>query len=239
MRSRQALELAQDLSHPFSRALAHCYAAMLHQFRREPCLVQQQAEAAMTLCTEQGFTYYLAWATLLRGWGLMVQSADRTNEDAMAQLRQGFADLLATGAGIRETYYRALLAEAAGSRGKSEAGQQLLAEALAAVQRTEERYWEAELYRWQGDVLGQDAERPQWEGAEANFLLALEVARSQQAKSLELRAALSLGRLWQAQGKRDDARALLVPVSHWFTEGFDTADLQEAKALLEALIQHA
>ena len=152
MRSRQALELAQNLSHPFSLALAHCYAAMLYQFRREPRLVQQQAEAAMTLCTEQGFTYYLAWATILRGWALTAQSADRANEDAMAQLHQGFADLLATGAGIRETYYRALLAEAAWSRGKSEAGQQLLAEAFAVMQRTEERYWEAELYRLQGDV---------------------------------------------------------------------------------------
>ena len=169
MRSRQALELAQNLSHPFSLALAHCYAAMLHQFRREPRLVQQQAEAAMTLCSEQGFTYYLAWATILRGWALTAQSAERANEDAMAQLRQGFADLLATGAGIREAYYRALLAEAAWSRGKSEAGQQLLAEAFAAVQRTEERSWEAELYRLQGELLGQKAERPQREGAEANF----------------------------------------------------------------------
>jgi predicted ATPase len=212
---------------------------MLHQFRREPRLVQQQTEAAMSLCTEQGFTYYLAWATLLRGWGLMVQSADRANEDAMSQLRQGFADLLATEAGIREAYYRALLAEAAWSRGNSDTGQQLLAEAFAAVQHTEERYWEAELYRLQGDLLGQAAERPQREGAEANFLRALAVARSQQSKSLELRAAMSLGKLWQEQEKRDDARTLLVSVYHWFTEGFDTADLQEARALLEALIQHA
>jgi len=191
----------------------------------------------MSLCTEQGFTYYLAWATILQGWALTAQSADRTHGDAMAQVHQGFADLLATGAGIREAYYRALLAEATSPTGKSEAGQQLLAEAFAAVQRTEERYWEAELYRWQGELLGQEAERPQWEGAEAHFLRALEVARSQQAKSLELRAAMSLGRLWQEQGKRDDARALLVPVYHWFTEGFDTADLLEAKALLDALIQ--
>jgi predicted ATPase len=235
MRSCQALELAQNLSHPFSLALALCYAAMLHQFRREPRLVQQQVEAAMTLCSEQGFTYYLAWATILRGWALTTQSAERVNEDAMAQLRQGFADLLATGAGIREAYYRALLAEAAWSRGKSEAGQQLLAEAFATVQRTEERSWEAELYRLQGELLGQKAERPQREGAETNFLQALEVARSQQAKSLELRAAMSLGRLWQQPGKRDDARALLTPVYNWFTEGFDTADLQEAKALLDAL----
>jgi predicted ATPase len=235
MRSRQAVALAEDLSHPFSLALAHCYAAMLHQWRREPCLVRQQAEAAMSLCTEQGFTYYLAWATLMRGWALTAQGAEGANEEAMAQLRQGFADLLATGAGIREAYYRALLAEAAWSRGDSETGQQLLAEALAAVQRTEERYWEAELYRSQGELLGQEAERPQREDAEAHFLRALEVARSQQAKSLELRAAMSLGRLWQEQGKRDDARTLLAPVYHWFAEGFDTADLREAKALLDAL----
>lgn len=154
----------------------------------------------------------------------------------MAQVQQGFTDLLATGAGIREAYYRALLAEAAGSRGDSAAGQQLLAEAFAAVQRTEERYWEAELYRLQGELLGQEAERPQWEGAEAHFLQALEVARGQQAKSLELRAAMSLGRLWREQGKRDAARTLLAPAYHWFTEGFDTADLQEAKALLDALL---
>ena len=152
----------------------------------------------------------------------------------MAQLQQGFTDVLATGAGLRETYYRALLAEAAGTRGESEAGQQLLAEAFAAMQRTEERYWEAELYRCQGELFGQAAERRRQEGTEANFLRALEVARSQQAKSLELRAAMSLGRLWQKQGKRDDARTLLVPVYNWFTEGFDTADLQEAKALLDA-----
>jgi predicted ATPase len=109
-----------------------------------------------------------------------------------------------------------------------------LAEAFAAVQRTEERYWEAELYRLQGELLGQGTERPQREGAEANLLRALEVARGQQAKSLELRAAMSLGRFWQGQGKRDEARTLLVPVYNWFTEGFDTADLQEAKALLDA-----
>jgi predicted ATPase len=103
------------------------------------------------------------------------------------------------------------------------------------VQRTEERYWEAELYRLQGELRGQEAEGPQWEGVEAPLLRALEVARSQQAKSLELRAAMSLGRLWQEQGRRDDAHTLLVPVYHWFTEGFDTADLREAKALLDAL----
>ena len=155
----------------------------------------------------------------------------------MEQLRQGFADLLATGAGIRETYYRALLAEVDVYRGKSAEGQRLLDGAFAAVERTQERYWEAELYRLQGDVLGQDAQMSRREGTEANFFRALEVARSQQSKSLELRAATSLARLWQEQGKHDAARSVLVPVYDWFTEGFDTADLQEAKALLTELGQ--
>jgi len=208
---------------------------MLHQFRREPRLVQQQAEAALRLCTEQGFTYYLAWATLMQGWALTVQSAERANGDVMAQVRQGFADLFATGAGIRETYYRALFAEVAWSRGDSDTGQQLLAEAFAVVQRSEERYWEAELYRLHGELLGQEAERPQREGAEAHLLRALEVACSQHAKSLELRAATSLARLWQQQGKCQEARELLAPIYGWFTEGFDTVDLQEAQALLEKL----
>jgi hypothetical protein len=116
------VRLAQDLSHPFSLALAHCYAAMRHQLRREPRLVQQQAEAAMRLCTEQGLTDYLAWARLLRGWARMAQGAERTNEEALAQVHQGFADLLATGAGIRETYYHALLAEVRGREGTATQG---------------------------------------------------------------------------------------------------------------------
>ena len=102
---------------------------------------------------------------LLRGWALMAQGAESAKEEALAQMRQGFTDLLATGAGIRETYYRALLAEVAWSRGDSDTGQQLVAEACAVVQRTEERYWEAELYRLQGALGGQGAERPQWEGS--------------------------------------------------------------------------
>jgi predicted ATPase len=109
-----------------------------------------------------------------------------------------------------------------------------LAEAFAAVQRTEECYWEAELHRLQGELLAQDVARPQLEQIETRFLWALEVARDQQAKSLELRAAVCLARLWQQQGKGSAARALLAPVVNWFTEGFDTADLQEAKALLDA-----
>jgi predicted ATPase len=140
-------------------------------------------------------------------------------------------------------YYLALLAEAYGQGGQAEAGLAVLAEALAAVEKTGERWCEAELYRLKGELLlqsgGQVREsgvsNPQSETAEICFHQALELARRQQAKSWELRAAVSLSRLWQRQGKRAEAHALLAPIYGWFTEGFDTADLQEAKALLEAL----
>ena len=126
-----------------------------------------------------------------------------------------------------------LLAEAYGEVGQTEAGLTVLAEALAVVDNTGERYWEAELYRLKGELLLRRASPT--EEVEAWFQQALDVARHQQAKSLELRAAMSLSRLWQQQGKRAEARELLAPIYGWFTEGFDTADLQEAKALLEAL----
>jgi predicted ATPase len=110
----------------------------------------------------------------------------------------------------------------------------VLADAFTLVAETEARWWEAELYRLQGELLRQ-LPRPDVGKAEACFQQALDVARRQQAKALELRAALSLSRLWQAQGKHDGARTLLAEIYCWFTEGFDTADLQEAKALLAAL----
>ncbi|HLB78720.1 MAG TPA: hypothetical protein VJO72_16945, partial [Candidatus Dormibacteraeota bacterium] len=127
-----------------------------------------------------------------------------------------------------------LLAEAYGRAGQAEAGLAMLAEALEAVDKYGERFYEAELHRLKGELLLQQSAEFQGE-AEACFHQALDVARRQQAKSLELRAAMSLARLWQRQGKRDAARELLAEVYGWFTEGFDTVDVQEAKALLEAL----
>jgi predicted ATPase len=127
-----------------------------------------------------------------------------------------------------------LLAEASGQAGQPEAGLTVLAEALTLVAATEERWWEAELHRLQGVLLLQ-LPLPDVGQAEGCLLLALDVARRQQAKALELRAALSLARLWQGQGKGAAARQLLAESYRWFTEGFDTADLQEAKALLAEL----
>jgi predicted ATPase len=130
--------------------------------------------------------------------------------------------------------YLAHLAEAYGQVGQTEEGLTTLAEALATAHKTGDRYWEAELHRLKGELLLTLSAEKHTE-AETCFHQALEIARQQQAKSLELRAATSLSRLWQRQGKRDEARQLLAPIYGWFTEGFDTADLQDSRALLEAL----
>jgi len=134
----------------------------------------------------------------------------------------------------RSQLYVDLLTEAHAAAGQAEAGLDVLAEALALVDHTGERYWEAEIYRLKGDLLLQQAV-PDMSQAEACFQQALTVARRQQAKSLELRTAMSLARLWQQRGKRAEARQLLAEVYGWFTEGFDTPDLQEAKVLLDEL----
>jgi predicted ATPase len=138
------------------------------------------------------------------------------------------------GAQLGLSWLLPLLAEAYGKAGQVEAGLQTLAEALALVAQTEERSYEAELYRLQGELLLARSAEHHAEAA-ACWRQALAIARRQEAKSLELRAAMSLARLWQQQGKRTEAHALLTPVYGWFTEGFDTADLQEAKALLDEL----
>jgi predicted ATPase len=152
----------------------------------------------------------------------------------IAQICQGLAAFRATGTEAWRPYYLALLAEAQEKIGQAEEGLSMLAEALTLVAKTGERFYEAELHRLQGELLLQRAV-PAAPQAEACFQQALAIARRQQAKSLELRAAMSLARLWQGQGKHAEARQLLAPIYNWFTEGFDTADLREAKGLLEAL----
>src|SRR5581483_152829 len=234
-RSQEALALAQELSHPFSLALVFDYATILHQFRRERQIVQERATAAIALCTEQGFAYYLAWGTIMRGWALAEQGQVG---EGIAQMRQSLAALRSTGAELRHPYYLALLADACGKVEQTEEGLAALAEAQARVDKTGERWYEAELYRLKGELtLQSESKTPDscTAEAEACFQQALGVARHQEAKSLELRAATSLARLWQQQGKQTEARYLLAPVYNWFTEGFDTKDLQEAKALLEEL----
>jgi predicted ATPase len=137
--NREALTLAQELSHPFSLAVALDYAAMLYQLRRERHAVQERASAAMALCAEQGFAYYLAWGTTIQGWAQVAPSQD---EAGLAQIRRGLDALRATGAALRLPYYLALLAEACGQTGRTAAGLTLLAEALAQVHKTGESWTE-------------------------------------------------------------------------------------------------
>jgi class 3 adenylate cyclase/predicted ATPase len=238
-RSHEAITLARELSHAYSLVLALHNAADLHQRRRERQAAQERAEAVIALCTEHGFAQYLAWGTILCGWALAEQGQ---REAGIAQMRQGIAAHQATGTEAGRHHLN-LLAEAYGKGGQAEEGLAILAEALAAMEKTGRREYEAELYRLKGELLlAQISTRRRAKGtrqkqaeAESCFRQALTVARRQQAKSWELRAAMSLSRLWQQQGKRAEARELLAPIYSWFTEGFDTLDLQEAKALLEDL----
>jgi class 3 adenylate cyclase/predicted ATPase len=229
--TNEALTLAQELTHPFSLAFALGMAAIVHQFRREAQGVQERAEALIALSTEQGFPHWLAFGTILRGWAL---SGQGEGAEGIGQMRQGLVAYRAMGAELTRPYFLSLLAEADGKVGQIEEGLTVLNEALDTVNKTEERNWEAELHRGKGGLLliqqGQKGGR-----AEECFWKALDIARRQQAKSLELRAAISLSRLWQQQGKKEEAQQLLTESCSWFTEGFDTADLKEAKILLEEL----
>jgi predicted ATPase len=261
-RSHEALTLAQELSHPYSLGFALNWVATLHQLRRDGQLTQERAESVIVLSTEQGFPRWLAIGTILRGWVLTEQGQ---GEEGITQMRQGLAAHRDTGAELMRSYHLALLAEACGKGGQAEEGLSVLAETLAAVDKTGERYYEAELYRLKGALTLQQFNvqgskfkvensfelrvRSSESEAEECFSRAIEVARKQQAKSLELRAVMSLARLWQQQAARsesrntdhvsrtklDEARQMLSDIYNWFTEGFDTKDLQEAKALLAEL----
>jgi len=248
-RTEEALTLAQELGHPHSLANALYWAARLHQFRREEQETQRRAEALLALSTEQEFPVWLEYGTILQGWALAVQGQ---GEEGMAQLRQSLAALQAVGNVLSEPHAQALLAEAYGKTGQMDKGLAALGEALACVDRTGERCYEAELYRLKGELTLQRESKlqgpkstvagprsltsdPQGE-AEACFLKAIDISRKQQAKSLELRAAMSLARLWQQKGEAAEAHQMLSEVYNWFTEGFDTKDLQEARALLAELV---
>jgi class 3 adenylate cyclase/predicted ATPase len=231
-RSDEALTLAQQSVHPFSLGFALCWAAAFHQYRREVHCTQERAEAAISLATDQGFPYFMAIGSLLRGWALAQQAGQA--REGIEQITQGLMTYRATGAELWRPYGLVLLAEVHGTIREPEAGLTVLVEALTLAETTGARWYVSELYRLKGELLLQLSSDNQAE-AEASFQHAIRIAQSQQAKSWELRAAISLARLWQSQGKRQEAHDLLAPVYGWFTEGFDTADLQDAKALLDAL----
>lgn len=250
-KDREAFALAKELAHPYSLALNLYAATRLRQHCGERQVVQERAEELIALCSEQGFALYLEGGIVAHGWALT--EAGR-GEEGIVQLRRGLAAYEAIGAQLVRPYFLALLASAHAKMGQFEEGLQVLTEALAQVDKTGERYYEAELNRLKGELLLGRVEsrqsRVESHGprtldselstldsheAEACFRKAVEIARRQSAKSLELRAAMSLARLRQRQGRREEARKLLAEVYDWFTEGFDTKDLQDAQALLKEL----
>jgi class 3 adenylate cyclase/predicted ATPase len=230
-RSREAVKLSEELAHPFSMALALNYAAIFHQFRREPEAAYQRAEAAIVICKAQKFAYYLGWAKIIRGWAIAEQG---DCDEGEAVIQSGLRTLQDTGAKRSMPYYRSLLAEVYSKSGQLEKGMQTISAAFVEAENIGERWWEAELYRLKGALLLRQS-TPDDIRAEDCFQQALSVARRQQSIALELRAAASLYHLWQQQGKRDNARQLLFGVYNRLTEGFDTPDVKEAKGLLDEM----
>ena len=235
--TQDALHLAHELAHPYTLAFAPSITVYFYQFRREGTVVREQAEAVLTLSTEHGFAYRAAVATIMRGWAL---AAAGQLEEGVVRMQEGLAAQRATGAEAVHPYFLALQAEIYGKMGQPQEGLTTLAVALAAVEKTGEQWYEAELYRLKGTLTLQSkvqSPKPKVEEEAAEyFQKAIEIARRQQAKSLELRAVTSLSRWWQSQGKKEKARQMLAEIYSWFTEGFDTADLKEAKALLDELL---
>ena len=235
----KALRLAQHLAHPFSLARTLHYDTILCQLHRDTLATRDQADVEITVATAQNFALAQASGRIMHGWAIGVQEH---SPEGLVQIRQGLDMYRLTGAEYQRPHYLTLLAEVSGLLGQPDDRLVALDEALTVMEQTGERYYKAELHRQRGELLLlREAQSPPAQGsreqhdAEACFQQALAVARRQQAKSLESRATLSLSRLWQQKGKRTEAYDLLAPIYGWFTEGFDTADLQDAKALLDEL----
>jgi predicted ATPase/class 3 adenylate cyclase len=230
-RSREAIGSARELRHPHSLACSMYFAIRLHLLRGETREADQLADAAFALSTKHGFTLWTALIVFMQGWSLYQQG--RATE-GIVRMRTGQDDARATGHKASRTMYYALLGEAYGHIAQPEEAWRMLAKAMSSIEEGGQRYYEAEAYRLKGELHLQEAD-PDLEQAEACLQRALEIARRQQAKSWELRAATSLARLWAEQGERRKAHDLLAPVYGWFTEGFDTADLRNARALLDEM----
>ena len=249
LKSQAAVSWAREALDPFSLAFALVFAAGLHQLRREATLTQSNAQAGILLAREHGFTALVSAGTIRHGWALAQQGH---GEEGLRQMHEGLTARQAAGAELAQPYFLALQAEIYGNLGQNDRALTLLTQALSAMTASGEHRLEAELYRLRGELTLQKALQvagPPFEvlsntlqptlhaqaEAEECFLKALDIAQKQQAKSLELRAVVCLARLWQQQGKPHEAHQRLSEIYHWFTEGFATKDLQEAKSILQEL----
>ena len=191
--------------------------------------MRRHAEQAVSLSTEHGFSYWLAWGLIYRGWSM---ASLGESEEGYGLIARGLALHRATGAVISRSFALTLLAEACNRLGRTTEGLSYLTEAEQIIETTNDAFHEAELHRVRGDLLNANGDLA---GAERSYQQAIAVAKRQSAKIFELRASTGLACLWRDQGKRTEARDLLVAIYGWFTEGFDTPALQDAKALLDAL----
>jgi predicted ATPase len=228
--SAAAIALGRKLAHPFSLAYALAFGAFVHQARREVALTRERAEETIGICAEHGFAMYHAVASVFRGWA-MAEAGER--EAGLAAMESALVAYNATGATLVRPYYAALIAEAEARCGMADQARARLVAALGAAERTGERVYAAELTRLKGEL---DAPTPgRAADAEAAFRAAQRIARAQESRSLELRAAMSLARLWQSASRTAEAGAVLAPIHARFAEGHDTADLKAAAGLLAAL----
>ena len=228
--AEDGVSLAKKLSHPFSLAMACYFIAQVHQYRLESDIVRFQAQAAITMCEQHGFESFRAQSTVLLGWATAVGGE---SDLGIAHIREGLTAWQSTGTGMRRPYFLALLADALLRADRIDEGLEIIIEAEALIEHSGETRWQAETVRLKGALMEHGDAAV--EKIEATYQLALEIACEQEARSLQLRATTSLGRLWNNQGKANDARQLLIPLYEWFTEGFNTPDLIEAKALLGEL----
>jgi predicted ATPase len=227
--NREMRQLARAIGHPFSLAYALHHTAWLYQYGRLGAKVRVVAEEEIEIATEQGFALWHATGTFFRGAGMLLQGE---LEPALAQLLKGLDALRATGARLTLPYQLSILGEAYTRAGRFADAMKALDEGLALVEETEERCQEAELHRLKGELL---AAAPDQAGAEDCFRQAIDTARRQQSRTWELRATVSLARLWQREGRRDEAHSALAAVYGTYTEGFTTPDLVDAAAVLKAI----
>ena len=238
LRSREAITRAQQLNHPFSLSAAHHFAGWLHLLRREGQLTLEHADTAMAIAADQGFRFFIAYDTMLKGWAIAEKGRIK---DGLSLLREGLVAFQATGTKVLVSQWMVVLAELYGILGQVEDALSTLAEAkILSEKNNGERYFIAEMLRLKGQLLIQrEKDKMQKVSSideSATYLLnAIKLAQQQDAKSLELRAAVSLSRIWQSQGKKSDAFNLLSEIYGWFEEGLDTPDLIAAKVWLEEL----
>jgi ATP/maltotriose-dependent transcriptional regulator MalT len=233
-RAQERLSMAAAIANESGSKLVlefvHFFAIFIYELRSELEHMKERAEATLVLSTESGSLNRRATSEISLGWA---DAMAGDLESGIARMQHNLSELRASSEGFSD-YFLALIATALGGLGRFDEGLRAIDESFPSIERSDERLYEAEVHRLKGELpLVQDASNAAQ--AEQSFRTAIEIARRQKAKSWELRATTSLAQLPPSQGKRDEARAMLAEIYNWFTEGFDTADLKDAKALLEEL----